>query len=339
MDTPLGGRARRRRPSAPRPLRRALLAVAAAQTLATTVRVLRELIAHRAASARLGSEYTTIGGVTGGGGPASAPAEALALHSRTGEGAEPGLAPVVLVPGFGIGSSYLVPLAARLARDTRVYAVEPPGHGRSEHDLRPLTVPELAEALAAWMDRRYLRAAVLVGHSLGAQVAAETAVRRPDLVAGLVLVGPTTDPGARTAARILTRAQLLTGPFERPTYAVWTSLDYPRAGAAVLATEMREMIDHHIEDVLPRLDRPVRVVRGARDRLVSQDWAEKVARLAGAPAPTAVPRWGHAVHYDDPEAVARVTLELLAEVAEQGPPVSDEVRAAAPAPVPESPDR
>ena len=87
-------------------------------------------------------------------------------------------------------------------------------------------------------------------------------------------------------------------------------LDYSRAGVRVLAREARELITHRIEDVLPRVQSAVRVVRGKRDHIVPQAWAEAVARMARAPAPAVVPRWGHAVHYDSPEPVAQVAVEL-----------------------------
>jgi pimeloyl-ACP methyl ester carboxylesterase len=39
----------------------------------------------------------------------------------------------------------------------------------------------------------------MLGNSFGCQIAVELAVRHPDRVAGLVLVGPTMDSSARTA--------------------------------------------------------------------------------------------------------------------------------------------
>lgn len=75
------------------------------------------------------------------------------------------------------------------------------------------------------------------------------------------------------------------------------------------------VIAHHVEDILPRLAMPVRVVRGSRDRVVPQRWAAIVARLTGAPRPAVIPHWGHALHYHDPEGVARVVLDLARTLA------------------------
>lgn len=252
---------------------------------------------------------TTIDGLAG-----SAP---LRLHALVRESAPELLPPVVLVHGWGISSGYLMPLADSLAGEARVFAPDLPGHGRSDHDSRPLTIGELAQALAAWMDARSLTTALLVGHSMGCQIAVEVALARPDLVCALVLAAPTSDPAARTTGRQLVRA-LMNSPFERPSLAARAAVDYARAGLAVLRTEMREMITHRIEERLPRLSVPSAVVRGAHDALVPQRWAETVAQLAGAPPPLVVRRWGHVVPYDDPGAVATVVLTMARRAMERG---------------------
>ena len=293
-----------------RALGTAAIALAAWQAMRTARHLRRELRDYRAHRQRLRTGWTMIPGLAG--------MRALRMHARLREDAGPTSAPVVLVHGFGIGSSYMVPVAAVLARAVRVYAPDLPGHGSSDHDARPLTIPQLGEALAGWMDASRLRGALLVGHSMGCQIAAEVAARRPELVDGLVLVGPTSDPEARTPSRQVVRV-LRTLPFDPPSCALWAALDFARAGPRVLRVEMREMLAHRIEDLLPGLAVPVLVVRGGRDRVVPQRWAETVARFARAPAATAIGTSGHVVQYDDPEGVAAVVLALGQALVRRGP--------------------
>ena len=270
----------------------------------------REVVEYRASAAQLETVWATIPGVV--------TERVLRMRARASSGRSEGmLPPMVLVHGFGIASSYFVPLAARLSRHADVYAPELPGHGRSVHDARPLEIPELARALAAWMDAMALQRVVLIGHSMGCQIVAEMAWRHPDRVAGILMIGPTADPAARTVLQQLGRLAV-TWLFERPGLAVLLLIDYTRAGLHVLCAERQSMQVHHLEEVLPRLHAPAQVVRGARDAVAPQSWTETVSRLLAAPPPIVIPGWGHAVHYDDPAAVADVSVRLARRAVARG---------------------
>lgn len=68
-----------------------------------------------------------------------------------------------------------------------VLAPDLPGHGRSGG--KPLTsITEMADWTAALLDAAGARAARLIGHSMGALIAIETAARHPEKVAGLGLI-------------------------------------------------------------------------------------------------------------------------------------------------------
>ena len=124
--------------------------------------------------------------------PAIAGTGMLRIHSRLRD-VMTNRDPIVLVHGLGIGSSYFVPLAARLSHHAPVFAPDLPGHGPSDHDARPLDVRQLARALGEWMEVMGLRRAVLVGHSFGCQVALHLAAARPEFASRLVLIGPTAE--------------------------------------------------------------------------------------------------------------------------------------------------
>lgn len=240
--------------------------------------------------------------------PAIAGPGKLRIHSRVRD-VMTTREPIVLVHGYGIGGAYFVPLAARLSHHAPVFVPDLPGHGRSDHDARPLDVPELARALDAWMEVMGLRNAVVVGHSLGCQVALHLAARRPESASRLVLLGPTADASARSALRQAWRG-MRTSAYERPGGGALMALDDARAGGAVLRDEVRSMVANRPEDLVRCVRCPVAILRGERDRIVSRRWAERLAHEAGAPDPIVVPGWGHAVHYDDPDTVAALILGL-----------------------------
>jgi 2-hydroxy-6-oxonona-2,4-dienedioate hydrolase len=125
--------------------------------------------------------------------------DGLPIHARAALDQAPPDAPaVVLVHGMGVSSRYLVPTGARLAPDFRVYAPDLPGFGRSGKPRHVLDVPELADALAAWMHAAGLKCAALLGNSFGCQIIATLAVQHPERVERAVLQGPTVPRDERT---------------------------------------------------------------------------------------------------------------------------------------------
>jgi pyruvate dehydrogenase E2 component (dihydrolipoamide acetyltransferase) len=101
---------------------------------------------------------------------------------KQGEAGEP----VVLIHGFGGDlDNWLFSLPA-LAEEHTVYALDLPGHGGSTKDVGDGS--GLADALVAFLDSQGLDTPHLVGHSLGALVAAQVAAR--GRAASLTLVAP-----------------------------------------------------------------------------------------------------------------------------------------------------
>ena len=74
-------------------------------------------------------------------------------------------------------------------RDNSVLAIDLPAHGRSEGPLLE-TVADNADWIVRLMDAAGLAQAALVGHSMGALIALDTAGRHADRVRALALLGP-----------------------------------------------------------------------------------------------------------------------------------------------------
>jgi 2-hydroxy-6-oxonona-2,4-dienedioate hydrolase len=66
----------------------------------------------------------------------------------------------------------MAPLATQLARLCRVFAIDLPGYGKSDKPWPILTIAQLADAIAAWMDANALPAAHFAGNSFGCQILA-----------------------------------------------------------------------------------------------------------------------------------------------------------------------
>lgn len=107
---------------------------------------------------------------------------------------------VVLLHGNGTQASDFVAsgLFDLLARSHRVIAIDRPGFGYSERP-RGTTWTPMAQAVLIdqALDQLGVDDAVVVGHSLGASVAAALAIAAPETVRGLVLLGGYFYPNAR----------------------------------------------------------------------------------------------------------------------------------------------
>lgn len=187
----------------------------------------------------------------------------------------------VLVHGIGMGRKVFADLAQRIDGGARVIAIDLPGYGEAPEPPRTPTMERTADLVAAYLRKVGRGPVVLIGHSMGTQVATEVAVRHPDAVGRLVLVAPTVDRHHRHALSQLLRLGVdLLG--ESPKVLLLGAREYLRAGPN-LRRKMAAMLTHRPEAVYPRVTAPTLVVRGERDRVSTRRWcAEVTAAIPGA---------------------------------------------------------
>jgi pimeloyl-ACP methyl ester carboxylesterase len=107
--------------------------------------------------------------------------------------------PVILIHGAGGIHLSWPPQIRRLAGE-KIYAPDLPGHGKSEGPGRQ-SIDEYAEDMVAFMGELKIRAAVIVGHSMGGAVALRLALKYPKQVPGLGLLG--SGPNLRVESSLL----------------------------------------------------------------------------------------------------------------------------------------
>jgi len=95
--------------------------------------------------------------------------------------------PLVLLHG-GIDPDSFGSNLAELARGRQVIAPHLQAHGRTPDTDRPLRSESMGDDIAALIGHLQLGKADVMGYSLGASVALQTAIRHPDVVDRLVLV-------------------------------------------------------------------------------------------------------------------------------------------------------
>lgn len=216
---------------------------------------------------------------------------------------------VVLVHGIGVSGRYFAPLERELAGPGggRVVVPDLPGFGDSPRAEHPLSIGDHADVVAALVEHLGLVQPVIVGHSMGAQVVAEAAVRRPDLVGTAVLVGPVADPRARSA---LGQGARLARDLPREPAAVTLlqTREYARCGLAWYLETLPHMLEYPMEDRVAQIAAPLLLVRGANDPVAPEAYVRDLGRLAGDARLLTVPAAGHVAWWRRPWQLADTLL-------------------------------
>ncbi len=253
---------------------------------------------------------------------------------ETGEGL-----PVVFVHGIPTSPALWRHVLPHV-KGARCLAMEMVGYGDSAPagEGRDISVARQADYLLAWLDEIGVSRAVLVGHDLGGGVVQIAAVRRPQLCAGLVLtnaIGYDSWPipavqALRRGAGIVRRlppaaipavlSTLMVRGHDDPVMAWESWRVHARgytgpAGASVLAHQVSALDVNDtlaVQDELPRLRVPARVVWGAADQFQKVRYGERLAADLDAPLQR-IEGGKHFTPEDHPGAVAAAVNELTRE--------------------------
>lgn len=217
----------------------------------------------------------------------------------------------VLVHGIGMGRTIFADLGARLVPHGRVWAIDMPGYGEAAEPPRTPTMERSADLLAELMRLRGERRAVVIGHSMGSQVALELGARHPDLVSHLVLAAPTTDPTARTITQQAVR--LAHDLADESPRVLWAGArEYVHAGPH-LFRKMRAMLVHRPEVVAARVAAPALVLRGEDDHVAPRRWCEQLTALLPNGRMVEIEGHGHETFIRDAAPAASRILEFVRE--------------------------
>jgi pimeloyl-ACP methyl ester carboxylesterase len=214
---------------------------------------------------------------------------------------------VVLVHGIGMSHRSFGRSQIALAREHRTITVDLPGFGGLPGAGRRLEIPELADFVMRAVRSRGVHESILVGQSMGAQVVVEAAIRHPEEVDSVVLVGPVIDDHRRT---LLQQALSLgvDGFFETARMNAVLVTDYLRS-LRQYRWQLRPMMRYPMREAVGRLRVPVLVVRGHRDPIARSAWTARLAQVAERGA-LAELRGAHHVQEHEPGAFAELVDEF-----------------------------
>lgn len=237
------------------------------------------------------------------------------------EGAEDA-PPLVLIHGAGGTHLHWPPELRRLPGHT-VYALDLPGHGRSEGD-GCTDILCYRDVVLAWADAMGLPPFVPMGHSMGGAITMELALGFPERLRGLILVA--------TGARLRVHPKILQGLLEDPEatarlIAEWAYGEQPDPEMLQLyvrrTLEIPARIVHGDFAACNRWDRmqdianillPTLVIGGEADRLTPPKYLRYLHEHIPNSRLVLIPGAGHMVMLEAPGAVCSAVQEFLGEL-------------------------
>ncbi len=220
----------------------------------------------------------------------------------------------VLLHGLGLSSRYFVELAERLARHGSVVIFDLPGFGGLPRPRRALTIRQFSGVVVVVLELLEVRRPILIGHSLGTQIAVEALASEPDLAEAAVLVGPVVNADERRLLRLALRfAQ--SAVHERVRDAAISVRAYLVSGLTWPNLLLPTMLDYPIEERIAEVAAALCLLAGEHDRTAPLDWLRRLQRAATrSPAAEVVVVGGaaHQVVINQADAVARAAVALAA---------------------------
>jgi pimeloyl-ACP methyl ester carboxylesterase len=252
---------------------------------------------------------------------------------------------LLLIHGLG---SYLPAWQENLEVLSKKYhciALDLPGYGKSSKH-RFVSLDFYADMLKAFIEKKGLRRVVLVGHSMGGQIALTFALKHPALAEKLVLVAPAgietfSEQEAQMLKQFTTAAAIAATPdalieqnlkknfVNFPQKAAFMATDRikmkeaPDFGlyCAAVSASVKAMLQEPVAQHLEKIQMPVLIIFGEEDGLIpnkilhpqlstAQIAEEAQKKMAGSQV-VLIPSAGHFVQFEQAEKVNQAILQWL----------------------------
>jgi pimeloyl-ACP methyl ester carboxylesterase len=176
--------------------------------------------------------------------------------------------PLVVLHGAYMNIPSMGDIVGKLAETHKVYALEFQGHGRTTDIDRPITYPNLADDVAAFMDAVGLEKADVFGYSMGAAAGLQLAVRHPEKVNKLAAASVAYDAGGWQPEFTAFIPQMTVEMFvDMPFAAEYRELAANPDGFPALVEKLIQLEKEPMawEEDVKKLETPVLIISGDAD--------------------------------------------------------------------------
>ena len=246
---------------------------------------------------------------------------AEALYYHLSQGSETDL-PVVLLHGAGEMHLLWPPEIRRIA-GCRVFALDLPGHGKSNQIGGLQSVTAYAQRVQIWLESVGLYRAVIVGHAMGGAIAMQMAVQSPKQVLGLGLIS--------TGPRLPVPPDLLAASANPTTFYKAMEIMASLSFGATASPRLVELVAQRLRKVRPsvlhgdlsacdrfdasalveKIQCPALVMCGVEDQLTPLRSSQFLAGKIPKAQLSMIQNAGHMVMLEQPQAAAAALTAFL----------------------------
>jgi non-heme chloroperoxidase len=248
------------------------------------------------------------------------------------ESGDPDGPPVILLHGYTDSLRSFDRLRPHLPPSHRAIALSQRGHGNASRPRRGYHPRDFADDLAAFMDALDIESAVIVGHSMGGQIAQRFAIQHAARVRGLVLIGAFASLGGNATIRefwngaVSTLSDPVAPAFAREFQISTLANSVPPAFLDIAVTESLKVpariwrdalagqMDEDVSGELSRIGTPALLLWGHRDALIGRDEQDRLLNGLRDALLKTYAGVGHAAHWEVPGRVAGDIAAFLTRI-------------------------
>lgn len=221
--------------------------------------------------------------------------------------------PILFVHGWLGSWRYWVPIMEDLATDYRTYALDLWGFGDSDKRMECYDVDDYVTLVQDFMDELGIWRPPLVGHTLGAAVAAKLAASQPDRVSRVLAVG------LPLSAESINRRLLTAGSNDALARFFWhrqrpfaeVESGMPKMAQNAVALTVQSVVRLDMKHTLAEIKVPLLTVYGDRDPVINSDHVEDLGLLPHAARTMVFPDAHHFPMLDQSAKLGRLLRDFM----------------------------
>jgi pimeloyl-ACP methyl ester carboxylesterase len=243
------------------------------------------------------------------------------IYYRYSQQGESESVPVILIHGAG-GTHLHWPAQVRRLSGYRVYAIDLPGHGKSE-GRGSQTIEAYCQDIIQWMENLQIYRGVFVGHSMGGAIALTMAIKHSEHVIALGLIG--------SGARLRVLPQILEDSSSPTTFPIAIKTIISKAFSTHTDPRLKELAAQKmaatrpsvlhgdfqacntfdVMDNIRKINFPTLVICGQDDELTPVRYSQFLADQIPRAQLRLIPASGHMVMLEQPQIVANELSAFL----------------------------